>query len=225
MWRLDVRALGFANLRRHESSYPRPTGPVGYLGGGQIVVNFVTRVATEGLPQRDRPDASLPFRLHALFVDAATGKVNTDSESPTASGQSCPLRSTGGKFVVFTPDKLLLYSAGLELLNELSLPLRSQATWESWWLFPSPGGRYLLIRYDAKSNASRDDEFERAISTRDYALRDRILAEAEEGEELIDMEELKILRTWTRKFGPGDDFLPSSISDEGLLVLKRLSQN
>ena len=139
IWKLDVGALGFANPHRPESSRgPFPHDPTGYLVGGQIVVTFVTRVAPEGVPRRDQPDESLPFRLHALFIDATTGKVRTDREWPTASARSCVLPSPGGKFLVFTPDKLLLYSPSLELLKELSLSLRSRATWETWELHPSP---------------------------------------------------------------------------------------
>lgn len=220
VWQLDVGALGFANPHRPESSRgPFPDDPICYLAGGQIVVTFVTRVAPEGVPRRDQPDESLPFRLHALFIDAATGKVRTEREWPTASARSCVLPSPGGKFLVFTPDKLLLYSPSLELLQELNLPLRTKATWETWELHPSPAGKYLLISYDAKSNARFTAALHHAISTNDHSRTDRILAEAELSEDLVDTEDLSILASWTVKLGFDYTHPPTSISDEGLLVL------
>jgi len=220
VWQLDVRALGFANPHRPESSRgPFPHDPVSYLAGGQIVVTFVTRVAPEGVPRRDQPDESLPFRLHALFIDAATGKVRTEREWPTASARSCVLPSPGGKFLVFTPDKLLLYSPSLELLQELSLPLRRKANWETWELHPSPAGKYLLISYDAKSNERFAGTLRQARLPQDRDLIDRTFAQLELSEDLVDTEELSILGSWTVKLGFDDTHPPTSISDEGLLVL------
>ena len=183
------------------------------------MVTFVTRVEAEGLPRRDRPDASLPFRLRALFIDAATGKVRTDRGWPTASARSCVLPSLGGKFVVFTPDKLMLYSPSLELLKELSLPLRREATWDAWELHPSPGGRYLLISYDVKSNARLAGKPPQFVIRPDGSISDLTLAQAEEGEDLVDTEALNILGSWTVKFGANHTHLPELISDEGMLVL------
>jgi hypothetical protein len=154
-----------------------------------------------------------------LFIDAATGKVRADREWPTASARSCILPSTGGKFVVFTPDKLVLYSPSLEFLKEFSLPLRHEGTWETWDLYCSPRGRYLLIRYDPKSNARYRAALHQAILRRDNDLRDRILAQAEEGEDLLDTDQLSMLGSWTVKVGPHYTHLPRSISDEGLLAL------
>jgi hypothetical protein len=191
-----------------------------YLDGGQIVVTFVSRVETIGLSVRGQPDASLPFRVCALFIDAATGKVNTRGEWPTASAESCVLRSTGGRFVVFTPDKLFLYSPSLQLLKELDLPLRSEATWETWSLFSSPRGRYLLVKYDAEANARLPWKRPqlRFPPGGHGCIEDLSIADAEEGEDLYDTEQLSALGKWTRKLA-GCTSLPDSISDDGLLVL------
>ena len=220
MWQLDVGGLGFANPHRPEmSTGPFPHDPVCYLASGQVVVTFVGRVTTVGLPQRGQPDVSLPFRLHALFIDATSGKVRAEREWPTASARSCVLPSTEGKFVVFTPDKLMQYSPNLALVRELDLPLRREATWDAWELHPSPGGRYLLISYDAKSNASLDRVLDDAVKSRDNDLITRALAQAEAGEDLVDTEELRILGNWTVRFGVDFAGLPKSISDQGVLVL------
>jgi hypothetical protein len=191
-----------------------------YLDGGQIVVTFVSTVEATGLSVRGRPDASLPFRLCALFIDAATGKVNTHGEWPTASAESCVLRSTGGRFVVFTPDKLFLYSPSLQLLRELDPALRSEATWETWGLSSSPRGRYLLVKYDAKANARLP---KRPAQLRfppggKGCIEDLSIADAEEGEDLYDTEQLSALGKWTKKLA-GCTSLPDSISDDGMLVL------
>ncbi|MBZ5542822.1 MAG: hypothetical protein LAO07_03975 [Acidobacteriia bacterium] len=129
------------------------------------------------------------------------------------------LPSPGGKFLVFTPDKLLLYSPSLELLKELSLSLRSRATWETWELHPSPARKYLLISYGAKSNERFAGTLRQARLPQDRDLIDRTSAQLELSEDLVGTEELSILGSWTVKLGPDYTHPPTSISDEGLLVL------
>lgn len=219
IWTLDVGALGFANPHRPETSTgPFPRDPICYLSGSQIVVTFVTREAVEGIPLRGQPDAHLPFRLHALFVDAMTGQVRTTLTWPTASARSCVFSASQGKFVVFTPDKLWLYSPRLEQLKGLDLPLRIEATWESWELHASPGGRYLLIDYDSISNEKLAEVLHKAIAQRDHDLESRTLAQVEEGAVLLDTEQLRILQTWKVKSGPTHERAPRSVSEEGLVL-------
>lgn len=198
-----------------------PFNPIVYLRSGQVVVDYVVRVATEGLPERDRPDTSLPFRLHALFIDTATGKLRSEREWPTASARSVVLRSSGANFVVFTPDELLLYSPGLELLRELHLPLRSEATWETWTPSTSPQGRYLLVRYEreANSNTGVDATTSRAVSGQQRDAPNPTTPHAKVGLHLIDTEELRMLGSWTAELGTDRSGLPRCISDEGFLVL------
>src|ERR1035437_456557 len=90
----------------------------------EAIVTFVTRVEATALPRRGQADdSSLPIRLQALFVDTSTGQLRTRREWPTASDRSRIAPASGGRFVVITPDELLLYSPDMSPLKELELSL------------------------------------------------------------------------------------------------------
>ena len=186
LWQLDVRALGYivSNVR-YEPGRGSPTGwKVRYVCSpteDTVVVTFVTREAPTGLPQRGHAEASLPFRLHALFIDAKDGKLRTNRQWPTASEWSWIAPGPRGKFVVITPDELVLYSPEVEPLRRLGLALSTEATKDQWGVGPSPpGGRYLIVGREVASDGAR-------------------AAEAMVRRQLIDTETLQVIDTWTEE--------------------------
>jgi len=147
-----------------------------------VVVNFVTREAASGLPRRDSPDENLPYRLHALFVDANSGVLRATREWPTASQSTAVLPATQGNFIALTPDKLWLYSADFRLLKERTLSLSSRAH-ENWWHFSySPNGRYLLVMHGVNPRDVSGGPAQR--STLYY------------GYEWIALDDLRVLHSW-----------------------------
>jgi hypothetical protein len=158
LWQLDVKALGYGSLKWHRDELIAmrvDVAALSFAGKEYAVVTFVTREATKGLPRRSSPDESLPYRMHALFVDAETGALRATREWPTASERAGVLPATGGNFVVLTPDKLWLYSEDFHLLHELNLLLSSRAH-DEWWQFSaSPNRRYILLMYAADSRHCR----------------------------------------------------------------------
>jgi hypothetical protein len=147
-----------------------------------VVVNFVAREVASGLARRAAPDESLPYRLHALFIDASSGVLRATREWPTASQSTAVLPATQGNFIVLTPDELWLYSADFRLLCERPLSLSSHAH-EGWWHFSySPNGKYLLIMYGV--NPSDVPGWQAHRSTHYY------------GYEWISLDDLRVLHSW-----------------------------
>lgn len=184
IWQLDLRGLGFAPLQqRYEGgeSWFR-TNALCFVGKDYAVVNFVTREVASGLPRRNSPDESLPYRLHALFLDASSGAIQATREWPTASQSTAVLPATQGNFIVLTPDKLWLYSADFRLLSERTLALSNRAH-EGYWHFSySPNGKSLLVMYGV--NPSDVSGGQAQGNTLYY------------GYEWIALDDLRLLRSW-----------------------------
>lgn len=157
MWQLDARALGYTwlwDIVREQMRGRLPTQIC--FTGDEVVVTFVSRLVPSSIPRRGKSDESLPLRLQAIFIDAKTGKVRTRAEWPTASYLSRITPVTKDRFAVITSEKLLLYSLGGEQLKEMDLPLGSEAIQDWWAVNSSPGGKYLVIEYEPKTDEKRD---------------------------------------------------------------------
>lgn len=151
LWKLDVRALGYSPSRVKEGGpHPLPRmEPLCFLTNGYIVLTYTTRIPPQGLPRREDVDApSLSLRLHALFIDSKTGQLQTVREWPTASDRSRISPAPGG-FVLVTPERLVLFSLEIAPLKELDLALAREAELGSFRPESSPGGKFLLIKYEA----------------------------------------------------------------------------
>jgi len=200
LWMLDVRALGYEAYpaARELRGGPPSAGPICFPTERQVVVTFVTQQAPGPLPRRGQPDDSLPFRLHALFINAKTGHVDATREWPTASNLARVVPALGGRFVVITPDRLMLYSPDLELLKGLDLPISREASRDAWEFLSSQGGRYLLLQFEPRTLEKEEA---------DSSLRGVQL-------ELVDVENLEVIQKWRPKRW---DFL-TSLSDDRLAL-------
>jgi len=192
-WRLDVRALGFAHdPPREEFDTSLQLDPICFLTDETVVITFATREAPAALPRRGEAGPNLPFRLHALFVNTQSGRLQTTEEWPTASYDSRVLPATEGRFIVLTPDKLVLYSRQMELLKELDISLSQRSMVGAWRPYVSPGGRAIVVGYEPKAG------------------------DAWEKYEWVSAEDLTVLQRWTVK---GYSGLFNNISDDTLVSL------
>lgn len=198
--RVNVKALGYVPQRvGRERESPFDLGErLSFPAQNQVVVSFVTAArgngnAEAGLARRGQPSAALPYRLHAFFIDSTTGKVRGTREWPTSSKWSWVARAPKGQFVVITPEGLMLYSPGMQEIKHLDLPITKESIKDAWSIRPSPGGTYLALEYEPEAE-------------------ERQAGEAVLRRELVDTENLRVIRQWTVKGGGG---APISISDNG----------
>jgi hypothetical protein len=148
LWQLDVRALGYAPWSVRESFDPGTgIGQICLPSDDQIIVTFVSRIVPGTLPRRNQPDVSSTLLLQALFIDTGTGRVRARREWPTASEKSRIAPAGDGRFVVITPDRLMLYSPELQALKEIGISIGHEAIYNQWNLRSSPAGGYLKFEY------------------------------------------------------------------------------
>lgn len=214
-WRLNVRTLGYIPPQlghvEQEGWSQLSIESICFLERDAVVVSFVTREAPAALPRRGQTGESMQFRLHALFIDTKTGRVQTTREWPTASVRSRVLAAPGGKFVVLTPDQLLLYSADLSLMNKLDVSMGRESVKNDWHATISPGGRNLLLSYEPETDEGRFA----GLSPSDYEAQ---LQELEIRLEWIDLDKLQTVERWsTTEKSSGGFGSPDVISDEGLV--------
>lgn len=205
---LNVGALGYTPEPLPLENYGRlGIDPICYLSDDTVVITFITREAPVALSRRDKPDESLPYRLHALFVDTKTGKQFAERYWPVSSPRSRVIPTTGHNFVVLTPDLMLLYSPELSLLSQLDVPWGQEAVKDQWDVARSPGGKYVLVSYEPESDERRIAELPRDA---------RHLEPVELRFEWIDLEDLHVVERWTRKECV-DCFWTVGISDDGIV--------
>jgi hypothetical protein len=163
-----------------------------------VVVTFVTREGSDALPRRGQSDTSLPFRLHALFIEAKTGQVTAKRQWPTASDRSGIIPTTGDNFLVVTPDRVMLYSPNLDLVRELDVSLSRDAALDNWGVQTShPSGKYLFIGYGLTGSG----------------LHGGGSADENLGRKLVDVRNLEVLRVWTERGRSASHYL--SMADDG----------
>jgi hypothetical protein len=178
--------LGFAPDRTGADYEEVPQfDPICIPANDTVVVTFVTRGSPAEMPRRGETSLSLPFRLHALFVNTQSGQVRTTREWPTGLYSSRVLPGTEGRFIVLTADKLMLYSPQMELLKELDLSLTRRSVL-GWRAHLSPSRKTLVVGYEPREDESRS------------------LGEARTENQWIDTESLTVTQRWTAKGFSGD---------------------
>jgi hypothetical protein len=215
LWRVNVRVLGYIPPDEghvyQEVGSPLGIESICFVDNDIIAVSFVTREAPATLPRRNQVGDSLPFRLHAIFIDTKTGQVRAAREWPTASVRSRVLAVLGGKFAVLTPDQLMLYSADLDLLNTLDTPVGRESVKDDWQATTSPGDRYLLLSYEPATEEKR-------IAGLPPTVLEAQLDELEMRLEWIDLQNLRPVERWSTTAKSSEGFSePEAISDEGLV--------
>jgi hypothetical protein len=148
-WRVDIHAaIGGTPLPvvwgRIQEYKGRPRTSLWFTDNNTIVATFVTREG-KGNPKvsrRDASDESLPLRLRAVFLDAATGKITNTTDWPSQSRYAAIVATRDGKFVAQTGDELTLYGSAFGALKKLKLPAQEKYDWQA---YPSATGKNILF--------------------------------------------------------------------------------
>lgn len=149
-WSAELRsAIGskpigvVAGGKGHEYEY-KPKTSLWFADNDTIVTTFVTRESGENpkLSRHGVSDESLPLRLRAVFLDAASGKVEATGDWPAESRWASAVAARAGRIVTRTGAELALYSSDLKELKRLKLPGK-EGTYPV--AYSSPTGRRILI--------------------------------------------------------------------------------
>jgi hypothetical protein len=118
----------------------------------------------------------------------------------------------GGKFIVLTPDRLILYSADLQALRQLDVSLSRLAPLDEWTAFLSPGRAALLLEYYPEKPDLKWVDHWPATEAGSLAQSEWLKEQCQSGHLWIDTENLAVLRKWEWQ-GKSDQWT-ESISDE-----------
>lgn len=117
-----------------------------FLSENEVVATFVTIEPVEGLQRRDDPHRQLPFRLHAVVLDAASGRFLRQSTWDSDYRRIGLVPREDGTFAVFLGDRVDFYAADLAPRGELNLTKASEGI-DAISVSVSPSERTTLVQY------------------------------------------------------------------------------
>jgi hypothetical protein len=147
IWTLDLRTVGFTGFAPKQEAWGlnlRPN-PICFSDADVLVATFITRETLTTLARRDQPGEPLPLRLHAVFLDAGTGKVQASKEWPITRPRGGVVAAGDGRFAVLAPALVALYSPSLELVKDFKLSSEQQS--HLWDFHVSSSGKTILVEY------------------------------------------------------------------------------
>jgi WD40 repeat protein len=138
--------MGFTGFapKKEWSLHLRPN-PLCFSDNMTLIVTFITREDVTTLARRDDSGDARPERLHGVFLEAQTGKVQSTKEWSIPRPRGGIVPAGDGRFVVLTPAMIALYSARFELLKDLKLSSEQQS--HLWDFHTSSTGRSILVEY------------------------------------------------------------------------------
>src|SRR5579864_1024332 len=149
LWRVDLQSSGYPqknpDLQRRRNSANFDT--ISFVSADIIADTFITREDIPKLQRREDPDHLRPYKLHAVFLDATTGKVLRTLDWPTDDPNAGLFPRHDGGFLVLTSDRILSYSEDGTQLKELLLPKIGSDNSFIGGISESPSGKSLVIRF------------------------------------------------------------------------------
>ncbi len=110
-----------------------------------MAASFVTQ-EEHGLVRRNDPNRPRPYRFHAIFLDGATGKTVKEMEWPIFNPDAGIFPRSGGGFLFFSMESIVIYSADWVRLKELPLSQFQVADASIAGLAESPSRKALVLR-------------------------------------------------------------------------------
>lgn len=149
LWRVNLKSQGYpANsdeLQRRRGFANFDT--IAFLSDNVIGATFITRERIPDLQRRDDPNHVRPYRLHALFLDALTGKTLHAIEWPIDDPNAGIFPRHGGGFLLVTSEKISSYSADWMFLKQVQFSDLHSMTATLGGIAESPNANSLVIQF------------------------------------------------------------------------------
>lgn len=149
LWRVDLHSLEYPadssqlQLRRGLDKF----NTVDFLSESVVAATFITREDVSELQRRDDPSRARPYKLHAVFLDASTGKVLKTMDWPVDDPVAGIFPRFDGSFLFFTNSQIVLYSADWSKVKELPLSQWQELQSSLSGISQSPTGKSLVIQF------------------------------------------------------------------------------
>ena len=156
MWTVDLRRHGYAevdDLQKLRLWSFHST--ISFLNDKELLATFETHEPVEGLQRRSDPHRQLPFRLHAVVLDASSGRALRESAWGSDYRRIGVVVRSDGSLAVFLGDRIDFYSPEFAPRGELKL---SSVPGEKDVLSfsRSPSGETMLIQYGDEPDSDFD---------------------------------------------------------------------
>src|SRR5579863_9147914 len=149
LWRVDLKSQGYPpksdDLQRRRGFANFDT--ISFLSDNIVAATFITRERIPDLQRRDDPNHVRPYRLHALFLDALTGKTLHTMEWPIDDPNAGIFPRHEGGFLLVTAARIASYSASWEQLKEIALADLHPMTVSLGGIAESPNANSLVIQF------------------------------------------------------------------------------
>ena len=146
-WKTDLRSVGFLDPPSKDSTW-HPVysqGPLFFADEHVLIAVFTTREEISTLTRRDDPNRQMPWKVHAVSLDAATGSVRATNEWGLRAASFGMIGRGDGSFVLFTPLALATCLADLHTCKELRFSPEQASRLAA--VHFSPTGRSVLLQY------------------------------------------------------------------------------
>ena len=169
LWRVNLKSQGYpANsdeLQRRRGFANIDT--ISFVSENAVAATFVTRERIPDLQRRDDPNHVRPYRLHAIFLDAHTGKTIHTAEWPIDYPNAGIFPRRDGGFLLVTAEKIASYSADWNYLKEIPFSDFHSSTATLGGIAESPNESSLVIQFLVRNSAMC---FRIRTDTLDYAI-------------------------------------------------------
>src|ERR1700733_9602828 len=155
VWRVDLHSLGYPAddplLQRRRGLNNFDT--LDFVSATVEVATFLTQEPAHDLHRREAANPA-PYTLHAVFLDAASGKVLGTLEWPVDDSSAGIFPRYDGSFLFFSTGRVVLYSADRQPVKELLLPQLQEPHASLLGIAESPSGKTLLIYFRNEKSRS-----------------------------------------------------------------------
>jgi hypothetical protein len=155
LWRVDLHSAGYPennpDLQRRRGFANFDT--ISFISDNVVAATFVTREDIADPQRRDDPNHISPYRLHAIFLDALTGKTLHILDWPVERPGAGIFPRYDGGFLVLTTDRIASYSADWKQIDELPLSQLLPSSGSLGGIAESPSGKSLVIQFRLESTA------------------------------------------------------------------------
>lgn len=152
VWTLDLATQGYVPDPGDAFRAQIPAlRKISFLTDSTIIATFIERVTTTGLHRRDDPNRTPPFKLHAVFLDAATGSMQRTQSWNSDSSEIGILPAADGTYAVYEGNVIYKFSVEGKPLGELRIPSAEGSGVGIWAVAVSPTGRTILAQYRSDS--------------------------------------------------------------------------
>jgi len=154
LWRVDLHSMGYPDngnqlqSRRGLDEFDT----VDFVGEGVVAATFITQEPAPGLQRRDDPNRAPLYRLHAVFLEAASGKVLKTLDWPLDNPNAGIFPRYDGSFLFLSTHRIVLYSPDWTPVKELPLPQLQQPHAYLAGIAESPSGKVLVVRFHQGSS-------------------------------------------------------------------------